>query len=157
MSKVKSVLFVCTGNSCRSIMAEALLKKYLKESGREDIEVQSAGVAAIDGLPPTKETIDVLATEGADASGAKSKRLTDEMIKNAGLVLVMAAHHMDDILTRAPEAAAKTHLLKQFGLTSDTKTCEDLDIADPIGMPLSIYGEVLEEIKREIKRIAALL
>lgn len=157
MSNIKSILLVCTGNSCRSVMAEALLKKALKEAGKEGIEVRSAGVSAINGMAPTPETVEVLRKVGVDAAGIRSRSLTDDMVKKADLILVMASHHMDDIINRVPEAASKIHILKQFGLKGETRTCEDLDISDPIGMPMSVYEEVLAEIKKEIDRIIKLL
>ncbi len=157
MGNIKSVLLVCTGNSCRSVMAEAILKKALKEAGKEYIAVESAGISAIDGMGPTQETIEVLRKAGLDASGIRSRSLTDEMIKKADLILVMAAHHMDDIIHRMPEAASKTHLLKQFGLKCENKSCEDLDISDPIGKPVGVYTQVRADIKKEIDRIVGLL
>jgi len=157
MGKVKSVLIVCTGNSCRSIMAEGNLKKYLKELGKADIEVVSAGVHAIDGLGPIQETIDVMNEEGVDVSGFRSKSMTDERIKKADLILVMARHHMYDVITRVPEAALKAHILKQFGSKLESQRCEDLDITDPIGRGGSFYKEVLLIIKKEMKRIAEIL
>lgn len=158
MHKIRSVLLVCTGNSCRSIMAEGLLKKYLKKEGKEDIEVKSAGVRAIDGMTPTTETIEVMKKEGVDVSGFRSKRLTRDLIKKADLILVMASHHMDEIIKIVPDAAPKARLLKQYGLeTLMEEAYEDPDILDPIGKPISYYEQVFEAIKKEIERIAKLL
>ena len=134
-------------------MAEGLLKKYLKELVREDIEVKSTGVCAIDDMTPTRETIEVMKKEGVDVSFCKSRCLTEELIKKSDLILVMASHHMDEIIKRVPDAAGKMHLLKQYGLETDEETCEDLDISDPIGKPISYYEQVLSTIKKEVKRI----
>lgn len=157
MSKIKSVLLVCTGNSCRSIMAEGLLKKALKELGKDDVRVGSAGVNAVDGLPPMRETVEVMKREGIDVSGFKSKALTDEDIMNFGLILVMATHHMHDIVRMVPLAASKTHLLRQYGLNDDATAGEDPDIQDPIGKPVEVYERILGVIKEEAKRVARIL
>lgn len=157
MKKIKTVLLVCTGNSCRSIMAEGLLKKYLKELNKDDIEVISAGVHAIDGLEPTKDTIDAMSEEGIDVSHFRSKGLTDDLVKKADVILVMSGHHMDDIMNRMPEAASKVYILKQYGVECGTFACEDLDIADPIGKDKVFYQQVLSTIKKETKRISEIL
>jgi len=157
MPKIRSILFVCTGNSCRSIMAEGLLREALRELGKDDMVVNSSGVSAIDGLRPMRETIEVMKHEGIDVSGFKSKSLTDGIIISSDLIFVMAAHHMDDVIRRLPEAASKTHILRQYGKIDHSCSCEDLDIPDPIGRPIEVYEETLKEIKKEIKRIAELL
>ena len=157
MSKAKKILFICTGNSCRSIMAEGLMKNALKKLGKDNIKVSSAGVNAIDGFHPTRETIEAMKREGVDVSGSQSRSLTDEMIRDSDLILVMASHHMDDIIKRVPQAASKTHILKQYGHQDDSCACEDLDISDPIGKPMEVYEYTLGEIKREVNRIAELL
>ena len=157
MGNIKSVLLVCTGNSCRSIMAEGLMKDALKRLGKEGIEVSSAGVSAIDGFDPICETTEVMKREGIDVSDFKSRSLTDAMIISADLILVMAAHHMSDIIARVPEAASKTYILKQYGMRDNSYIRPDLNISDPIGKPMEVYEHTLDEIKREVGRIARIL
>lgn len=157
MAKIKSVLFVCTGNSCRSIMAEGLLREILRGLGRDDITVSSAGVSAIDGLRPTQETIEAMKREGIDVSGFRSKSITNAMMLRSDLILVMAAHHMDDIIRRLPDVAPRTHILRQYGKPDDSYACEDLDIIDPIGKPIEVYEKILGEIKKEVNRIARVI
>jgi protein-tyrosine phosphatase len=95
--------------------------------------------------------------EVIDVSGYRSKRLTDELVKKAGLILVMEERHRDDIITRAPEAAAKTQLLKKFGLECALTKPGGFAVPDPIGRPIKDYEYCLSVIKREIERIAELL
>lgn len=152
MNNISSVLFVCTGNSCRSIMAEGLLKKYLKELGKENIEVRSAGIIALPERAPTPETIEVMGEEGLDVSGYSSKSLTRDLIKNSDLILVMEKMHADAVANMAPEAVPKTFLLKEFGGRIDDQN--DTDVRDPIGMPLDEYRDCLDTVKRHIERIA---
>ena len=113
MGKIHSVLFVCTGNSCRSVMAEGLLKKKLKELGKDDIVVRSAGVRSINDYPPTDETIEVMKGEGVDISRFKSTVLNNKLIIGADLILVMSAMHKAEIIRWTPEASAKTFLLRE--------------------------------------------
>ena len=133
------------------------MKDALKSLGKEGIKVSSAGVSAIDGFRPTQETIEAMKREGVDVSGLQSRSLTDEMIRDSDLILVMAAHHMDDIIKRVPQAASKTHILKQYGRRDDLRAREDLDISDPIGKLVEVYEYTLGEIKREVNRIARIL
>ncbi len=130
------------------------MKDALKRLGKEGIAVSSAGVRAIDGFRPTRETIEAMKLEGVDVSGLHSRALTEEMIRETDLMLVMATHHMDEIIRRLPEAASKTHMLRQYGHRDDSAACEDLDISDPIGNSVEVYERTLSEIKREINRIA---
>jgi len=138
-------------------MAEGLLKKYLKELGKADIEIASAGMSAVEGFPPTDETIEVMKEEGVDLSGFKSRRLTEELIKASDLILAMEEKHREYVKKISPEAVEKTYLLKEFHAGGGRSYPEDPNVPDPIGKPLDYYKLALEVIKDEVRRIAKLL
>ena len=108
----KIVLFVCTGNSCRSVIAQTLFKKIIFEKGLDDkIEVLSAGTAAPRGLKPTKGTIKVLQREGIDISEYRSQKLTAEILKVADLVVVMEKRHRYNLIELYPQKSDKIFLI----------------------------------------------
>lgn len=134
-------------------MAEAILRKRLDELGRKDIEVRSAGVRALSGLPPSDETIEVMKEEGVDVSLFRTKKITADMIKKSDLILAMEEAHRDEILSLVPEAASKTHLLKEYKNT-DAFGLEGAGVDDPIGKSVGEYRNIRDEIKKEIERFA---
>lgn len=157
MSDIKSVLFICTGNSCRSVMAEALLRKYLKKLGKGHIKVSSAGIRGVSSGAPTEETLKALESEGIELKGFRSKSVTEKMIKEADLILAMEKMHKDEILNIAPEAANKTFLLKEYGRSGALDGGGGSGIQDPIGHPIEFYKYIMKVLKKETERIAEIL
>ena len=149
---MKKILFVCTGNSCRSVMAEGLLKQLV--SSRPDVQVASAGISAVDGYPATQETVHAMRGLGVDVSRHKSRRLTDAMVHEADKIFVMEMAHRDWILNLAPGAAHKVALLTEYA-DDEGYVKKFMDVPDPIRMSDNFYKNVLTVIQTCVRNIAA--
>ena len=151
---MKKILFVCTGNSCRSVMAEGLMRDWLERKERTDVQVLSAGTNTTDGIGPSLETVEVMWDRGVDVSHHSSQQLTPELLALADSIFCMEKYHMESILEMDPEAEAKTHLLRTF--RNEAKV-QDIDIPDPIGCGKKVYEKVLQQIKDGVDRVATWL
>ena len=148
---MKRILFVCTGNSCRSVMAEGLFKKIVRDRAGE-FEVLSAGISAMEGLPASPETVKVMKAEGVDVSGHRSRRLKAELVRASDKIFVMERMHKDWVLGFVPEAKEKVFLLTEFHRPVHGNAGE-VDIPDPIQMSDSFYQNVLSVIRECVAKI----
>jgi glycine hydroxymethyltransferase len=142
---MKTILFVCTGNVCRSPMAEGLFRHTAR--GRGEYRITSAGVGAVDGQPPSPHAIRALRDLGIDISQQRSRMLTAELIEQADYIFGMTHGHVDAVNLLYPQAAEKTFLLREFDETLDIF---EKDISDPIGGSFEVYVNCRDQIEQGI-------
>lgn len=149
----KNILFVCTGNSCRSVMAEYLLKAKLR--GRDDVEVLSAGTSVYFKSPASHETMSVLREQGINAAGHMSRPVGRIMLRKSDLIFAMTRSHRMQILDLVPSVEKRVYLLKEFAASRGFES--DLDVPDPIGRGHVEYQECLLTIREAVDKIIDLI
>jgi len=146
------ILFVCTGNICRSPMAEALLKQRLNPKFRKRVRIVSAGTHALEGLPTTMKAQSAAAQFNVDLSSHRSQPLTPWLISHSDLILAMEPEHVEMIRQLDPTSGPRTFLIAEFGLPSDSLE-GFYEIMDPISGDESVYRRVYQELAEETDRI----
>ncbi len=148
MAKV-SFMLVCTGNSCRSPMAEGMLRKYLAEKVGCEIDqleesgykVLSAGTMGIVGFPASPEAVEACAVRGIDIAGHRSRALHEGLIRDSEVIFAMSRSHREQVIALDSSAAQKCMLL-----------VEGEDVADPIGQRQEVYDECADLIEEAVKK-----
>lgn len=148
---VFAVLIVCTGNSCRSPMAAAMLARMLEG---ERSFVFSAGTDAPEGAPATRFAQTVALEHGVDISAHRAQQLVPALVRSADLILVMEEYHRKRVRELVPEAAARTRLLGDVG-RSGTLPDNAGEIPDPIGRSIEFYGAIADRIEKSLEPVAA--
>ncbi len=145
---MKTILFVCTGNTCRSSMAEGLFRDMVKNRGLQDeLNIESAGVFAASGQPASSQAIEAMKRQSIDINSHRARQLTKEMIEKADLILTMTNNHKRAIISMDSEAAGKIFTLSEYAYEDKTK---HTDIGDPYGFPVEEYEKSLMEIKNAL-------
>ena len=129
---IKTILFICTANICRSPFAEKVLQTILMEKSVQGVSVHSAGVNALPGFSPPMDAIRIAKEFGIDVSGHLSRPVSFEMIQDASIIPVMNIYHMEKILKIDKESESKLKLLGDYG-SSCGETPEENEIPDPYG------------------------
>jgi len=135
------ILFVCTGNTCRSAMAKRLFSHLLEQHGDQDrFRAASAGVWAHGERSAAQEAVSLLGAEGLDLSAHQSRGLTQQMVDEADLILAMERAHLRDLGLRFARADAKAHLLSAV-------VGERRDVTDPMGQGQDAYSQCYETLR----------
>jgi protein-tyrosine-phosphatase len=146
-----NILFICTANICRSVIAEGILKKLLANSpGYQTAFVASAGIDALENFTPDQNTLEVCTKRKIFIGSHKARQLTIVMLKNADIVLCMENVHKQRILSAFPKYSKHVFLLKEY-LHKDS--LDDTEIKDPTGKSKQKYEKCFKEIEKELKRI----
>lgn len=144
------VLLICTGNTCRSAMAEGIAKKIVSDKKIKNLQFSSGGTGMLDNVPATEYAIQASAHWGIDISAHRSRPISKSLIEESDLILAMSPEHMQVILSLDKKAAPKAYLLKGFPQPF-SPTQERID--DPIGGTLEQYNQTFLELDEVMRRI----
>lgn len=147
---LKNVLFVCTGNTCRSPLAEVLFRDLVKD--RADFKVGSAGVGAFSGQPASRYSAALAGEKGLDLSRHQSRAVTVDLVESATHIVAMSRSHVAAILSDYPEADDKIYLISEFAADDRLR---GRDLADPFGGDLAEYRHTLEQLEKMLPSVLA--
>jgi RpiB/LacA/LacB family sugar-phosphate isomerase len=147
---VKRIVFICTGNTCRSPMAHAIFTRLLDSSGIEtgEYEILSAGLSTIKGLPASPEAVETMAGTGIDLSLHQSRQVDDNLILTADYVLTMTTIQRDYLQDKYPDKISSIYTIAEFAGESN------IDIVDPFNQGLEAYHTCARQLEQLLSRVA---
>ena len=148
----KNILFICTGNTCRSPMAVGLLRDLAPEL---DLEIRSAGTSAAAGMPASSVAIEAMQEAEIDISDHRSLTLNGDMLEEADLVFCMAERHRRHIVDWFKRMDDKVYLLREFD--PERADSDYPDVPDPIGLDLDAYRRAFTMIERSMHEVIKIL
>ena len=141
-----NLLFVCSGNTCRSPLAEALARKIADRRGLEDLNVASAGTNAYDNVPATDEALLVGMERGLDLTGHRSRKLTPAIVSEADLIFVMTPGHLEQV--KQMGGRGKVHVIDEYA-----SGVANVGISDPYGGDLEAYRNTADILEDELEKL----
>lgn len=141
-----NILFVCTGNTCRSALAEALARRIAERRGIDDVNISSAGTNAWDSAPPSDEALLVGMERQVDLTGHRARVLTPAIVSEADLIFVMTPNHLEQV--KQMGGRGKAHVLDAYASGIDGE-----GINDPFGGDLSVYRDTADALEHNIEKV----
>lgn len=141
-----NLLFVCSGNTCRSPLAEALARKIADRRGIDDLNVSSAGTNAWDNIPATDEALLIGMERDLDLTGHRSRKLTPAIVSEADLIFVMTPGHVEQV--KQLGGRGKVHVIDEYASGASNK-----GISDPYGGDLEAYRSTADALEQELERL----
>ena len=156
--KTFQIGFVCSGNICRSPMAEYMFKSIIPPDWQNITRIESAGTLGITGAPAAKEAIEVLREIEIDLTPHSSQGIDLEWLKRMDIVFVMSQEHIEFIEKEYPQEKSKVFRLREYARNASASDKDaDYDIADPVGLSLDVFRATREQINDELLRILPVL